>query len=54
MASLLLFFKREQGGAVRELKTYYSEKHDRELYEMSNGLTYALADEGRWAIILDV
>jgi hypothetical protein len=54
MASLLLFLIREQGSGVRQLRAYNSEKHGRELHEMSDGLTYALNDEGQWAIILDI
>jgi len=52
--ALLFFLRMENGGTViRELKNYYSEKHGRDVYEMSDGLTYTLDDEGRWMIILD-
>lgn len=52
--ALLFFLRMENGGTVtRDLKNYYSDKHGRDVYEMSDGLTYALNDEGRWAIILD-
>lgn len=52
--ALLFFLRMENGGTViRELKNYYSEKYCRDVYEMSDGLTYALNEEGRWTIILD-
>ena len=54
MSALLLYLRRENGGAIREVKSYQSEKHGRELHEMSDGLTYALNDQGQWSIILDV
>jgi len=53
MASLLIFLKREYGGAVRELHTRFSDKHQKEVHEMSDGLGYMLNDEGHWQIILD-
>jgi len=52
--ALLVYLRRENGGmTVRELKSYYSEKHGREVHEMSDGLTYAKDDESKWYIILD-
>ena len=53
MSSLLLYLRRENGGPVSELKSYYSDKHTREVHEISDGLTYALNDENKWIIILD-
>jgi hypothetical protein len=53
MASLLLFLKKENGGAVRELHTRFSEKHQKEVHEMSDGLGYMLNDEQQWQIVLD-
>jgi len=54
ISALLLYLRRENGGTpVRELRNHYSEKHGRELHEMSDGLTYALNDERQWAVILD-
>lgn len=41
------------GMAVRDEKSYYSEKHGRDVYEMSDRLNYALDDKGRWFIILN-
>jgi hypothetical protein len=53
MASLLLFLKRENGGAVRELCTRLHEKHQKEVHEMSDGLGYMLNDDQQWQVILD-
>ncbi|MGF7080079.1 hypothetical protein [Mucilaginibacter sp. UYCu711] len=54
LSSLLLYLRRENGGeTVRQMKSYYSEKHGREVNEMSDGLTYAINDEGKWVVILD-
>ena len=54
LGALLFYLRRENGGTpVRETKTYYSAKHGRDVYEMSDGLSYALNDERRWYIILD-
>lgn len=53
MASLLLFLKRENGGPVRELHTRFSEKHQKEVHEMSDGPGYMLNDAQQWQIILD-
>jgi len=54
LGALLFFLRVENGGtAIREEKTYFSEKHQREIYEMSDGLSYALTDDRHWSIILD-
>jgi hypothetical protein len=54
LSALLYYLRRENGGTViGELKNYFSEKYHRDVYEMSDGLTYALNDEQRWYIILD-
>jgi hypothetical protein len=53
MSALLFYLRRENGGPARELKSYLSEKHGREVYEMNDGLTYALNDENQWVILLD-
>lgn len=53
MSSLLLYLRRENGGPVTELKSYHSDRHRREVHEMSDGLTYALNDDNKWMIILD-
>jgi glycine betaine/choline ABC-type transport system substrate-binding protein len=53
MASLLFFLKRENGAAVHELKTRYSETFGREVHDMSDGLTYGLNDDHQWEVYLD-
>lgn len=52
-SALVLYLRREYGGPVREVRNYYSEKHAREVYEMSDGLTYGLNDEGQWSVMLE-
>ena len=53
--SALSFYLRQEKGAqaTREAKSFYSEKCCRHVYEMNNGLTYALDDDNKWTIILD-
>ncbi|HEY4198547.1 MAG TPA: hypothetical protein VGM63_23565 [Mucilaginibacter sp.] len=53
MGSLLFFLKKENGGPVHELYTRMSDKHQKEVHEMSDGLGYLLNDDGHWQIILD-
>ncbi|MDP9078962.1 MAG: hypothetical protein M3O71_16160 [Bacteroidota bacterium] len=54
IGALLFFLRVENNGTViRDEKNYLSEKHGREVYGMSDGLTYALDDEQHWYIILD-
>jgi hypothetical protein len=54
LGALLQFLRRENGGVhIRETKTYFSDKYQREVYDMSDGLTYAKNDEDKWFIILD-
>ncbi|HVS93795.1 MAG TPA: hypothetical protein VHE59_17275 [Mucilaginibacter sp.] len=53
IASLLFFLRRENGGAVRELRTRFSEKFQREVIDMSDGLTYGLNEANQWQVYLD-
>ena len=53
MASLLFFLKRENGAVIRELKTRFSEKFQREVIDMSDGLTYGLNEDNQWQVYLD-
>jgi len=54
LSALLFYLRRENGGmTIHETKSYYSHKHGRDVYEMSDGLTYAKNDESKWYIILD-
>ncbi len=54
--SALLFFLRVEnnGTIIRDEKIYFSQKHGRDVYEMSDGLAYALDDDNHWYIILDL
>ncbi len=53
--ALRFYLRKENGGVhVREVKTYFSDKHQRDLYEMSDGLTYALNDENRWYVVWEI
>ena len=53
MASLLFFLRRENGVPVHELHTRFSDKQQKEVHEMSDGLGYMLNDDQQWQIILD-
>ena len=53
MASLLFFLKRENGGPVHELHRRFSEKRQKEVLEMSDGLGYMLNVDNQWQIVLD-
>lgn len=55
LSALSYYLRQENGGqAIRGLKSFYSEKCGRHVYEMKDGLTYALDDENKWTIILDL
>ena len=53
MASLLLYLRRENGTAVGELHVRFSQKYQKEVHEMSDGLGYMLNDEQQWQVVLD-
>ena len=54
LGALLFYLRIENNGTViRDERIYFSEKHGREIYEMSDGLIYALDDTQHWFIILD-
>lgn len=45
LGALLFYLRVENNGTViRDEKNYFSEKYGRDVYEMSDGLTYALDD----------
>jgi hypothetical protein len=48
---LVRFLSRESSSRVTEVRKYFSDKHVRDVHEMSNGFTYALDDDGRWQIV---
>lgn len=51
LSALILYLTRENNGVrVYEKRNFYSEKHRRELHEMSNGFSYAKDDNGVWFI----
>lgn len=53
LSALSFYLRQENGGQViREMKSYLSKKCGRHVYEMSDGLTYALDDDHKWHIIL--
>ena len=55
VGALLFFLRVENNGTViRDEKIYFSQKHGRDVYEMSDGLAYALGDDNHWYIVLDV
>ena len=50
--ALVVYLTRENNGIrVYEKRTYRDEKQGREVYEMSNGLSYAKDDEGKWYVV---
>ncbi len=49
--ALVRFLSRENGSRVNEIKKYFHEKERREVYEMSNGFTYALDMDNRWFVV---
>lgn len=52
MNALIVFLTRENNGIrVYEQKTYVDPKTGREAHVMSNGLSYAKDDEGKWYIL---
>ena len=54
LSALSYYLRQENGGQViREAKSFYSQKCGRHIYEMSDGLAYALDDEHKWKVILD-
>lgn len=51
LTALLLYLTRENNGIrVYEKKREFSQKLNREVYYMSNGMGYAKDDEGKWYI----
>lgn len=54
VSALEQYLRRENSGVIiRELKTRHSDKFNREVHDMSDGLSYGLNDQGRWQIYLD-
>ena len=50
--ALIVYLTRENNGIrVYEKRSFVNPKHGREVHEMSNGLSYAKDDEGKWFIV---
>jgi len=55
IGALLFFLRVENNGTIiRDEKIYFSQKQGRDVYEMSDGLAYALDDDSHWYVILDL
>ena len=51
MNALIVYLTRENNGIrVYEQKTTIDKKTSKEIYHMSNGLSYTKDEEGRWSI----
>ena len=51
LPALVQYLTRENNGIrVYEKSTAYNKKHGREVHLMSNGMTYAKDDNGKWYI----
>lgn len=51
MNALIVYLTRENNGIrVYEQKTTFDNKTGKEIYHMSNGLTYTKDDDGRWSL----
>ena len=53
MASLMIYLKRENGSPVRELYMRFSDKYQKEIHEMSDGLGYMINEDHQWQVVLD-
>ena len=52
MNALINYLTRENNGIrVYEQKSYMHPKVQKEVHQMSNGLTYAIDEEGKWYVI---
>jgi hypothetical protein len=52
LTALIYYLTRENNGIrVYEIKTIAHPKDGREVHGMSNGLSYAKDDEGRWFVV---
>ena len=50
--ALIVHLSRENNGIrVYEKRNYMHPKLNKEVYEMSNGLTYSKDDEGKWYVL---
>ncbi len=52
--ALLVFLQKENDGMrIYERKNYYNQKEGRDVYQMSDGLSYAKKNDGTWYIVWD-
>lgn len=52
LSALIIYLTRENNGIrVYEKNNQFNRKYDREVYLMSNGLSYAKDDEGKWYVV---
>ena len=52
VSALIIYLTRENNDVrVYQKSSHFSKKHDKEVYEMSNGLSYAKDDENKWQIV---
>jgi hypothetical protein len=50
--ALVVYLTRENNGVrVYEKRVFTDKKSDKEMHEMSNGLTYSKDEEGKWYIV---
>jgi hypothetical protein len=51
LTALVMYLTRENNGIrVYEKSNHYSQKHNREIHVMSNGLGYAKDDDNKWFV----
>lgn len=51
LQALIVFLTRENGGIRVNERKHYTDDSGREVYVMSNGLSYAKDDKGVWQIV---
>ncbi len=52
LAALTVYLSRQNNGIrVYEKKVYHDVKTNREVHEMSNGLSYSKDDSGKWMVV---
>jgi hypothetical protein len=49
--ALIVFLTRENNGVTVYEKKTFSDARDREIHQMSNGLSYAKDAKGRWEVV---
>lgn len=50
--ALIVYLTRENNGIrVYEKRSFIDEKTEKEVYEMSNGMSYSKAGDGKWFVV---